>query len=229
MSGVGLRCISQADICHWQLENVWENVDINDIRVAENFEWGPLSFNDIRILMEEYTSVLWRLIKDWSRPDGNNLSMQFLWSGNFSASDRVLQLLQDVNNRNSIQILCQKFTFHARLRAQYIARYETNRVAGGYAAAGSCVTVIISQSSYPLEVVMVMDREMVMVMAAMVWYVQFVMKLSSLDKMQSNCHVIIFFTVVASQNGFVANPHAHYADMIGFGNRALFTSVSLPL
>ena len=116
-----------------------DSVEINNIRLCEDYEWRP----DVSYYGENI-SVWWRMIKDWNRPDGNVLSIQILWSGSFSDSERGLQLLHDVNSSNAVQIICEQLSLHPQLREQYIARHGTNRVAGAYSALDSCQTVTIS-------------------------------------------------------------------------------------
>ena len=135
ISGVGLRCISQGDGFQWQLESIWDAVDINHITVAEDQR-------DARITTDENITIWWRSVKDWSRPDGNILSIQTLWSGNFSYSERLLQLLEDVNTTNSVQIFNQRFILHPDMREQYIARHDTNIVAAIYSVADSSLRVV---------------------------------------------------------------------------------------
>ena len=145
ISGVGHRCICEGDRYRWELENMWDTVDINHIRPAEDYEWPSNGQRDARVTTQETITVWWRMVKDWSRPDGNILSMQTLWCGNFSSHERVLQLLEDVNTANSIQILCQQFTLHRQMRRRYISRFDTNRVAAAYSATDSSLTVTMSQ------------------------------------------------------------------------------------
>ena len=149
ISGLEYRYINQGDRYHRKLENIWDSMDhINDIRPAEDYELPSVTSNDqrdVRVPKEEIITVWWRIAKDWSRPDGNILSVQTLWSGSFSSHERVLQLLEDVNTANSIQILCQGFTLHSQMRGQYITCFETNPVAAAYSAIDSSLTVAISQ------------------------------------------------------------------------------------
>jgi len=149
ISGVGFRCIGQADIYRWELESVWDSVEMNHIRLSEDYEWRPvMSYNaqrDVKVSMQENITVWWRGIKDWNRKDGNILSQQILWSGSFSHSERVLQLLEDLNTTNALEIIYEQVTLHPQLSEQYIALYKTNRVAGAYSAVDSSLSVAISQ------------------------------------------------------------------------------------
>ena len=133
ISGVGLRGISQVNGLQWQLESIWDAVDINHITVAEDQR-------DARITTDENITIWWRSVKDWSRPDGNILSIQTLWSGNFSYSERLLQLLENVNTVNSVQIFNPLFILHLDMREQYIARHETIRVVAAYSVVDSSIT-----------------------------------------------------------------------------------------
>ena len=146
VSGVEYRCITQGDRCRWEFENIWDTV--NDIRPAEDYELPSVSSNDQRdvgVTTEEKITVWYRIVKDWSRRDGNILSVQTLWSGSFSSHKRLLQLLEDVNTTNSIQILSQEFTLHRQMTTKYIPCFETNRVATVYLASDSSLTVDISR------------------------------------------------------------------------------------
>ena len=84
------------------------------------------------------------MIRDWSRLDGNALSLQILWNGNFSFHERVVQALEDDNITNSQQISNQQINLHRKLSEQYIARYESNRVSAAYSALDFSLTVVIS-------------------------------------------------------------------------------------
>ena len=146
VSGVEYRCITQGYRCRWEFENIWDTV--NDIRPAEDYELPSVSSNDQRdvgVTTEEKITVWYRIVKDWSRRDGNILSVQTLWSGSFSSHERVLQLLEDVNTTNSIQILSQEFTLHRQMTTKYIPCFETNSVATVYLASDSSLTVDISR------------------------------------------------------------------------------------
>ena len=108
VSGGACRCICQGDRRVWKLESTWHNVDINHIKVAEGYEGPPRSSNgqrDVTITIVENNTIWLRVVKDWSRQDGNIFSMQALWSGTFSYGERLLQLLEDVHTANSVEIL----------------------------------------------------------------------------------------------------------------------------
>ena len=82
VSGVGIRCISEGDQdYYWQVESIWDTVDINDIHVAQDYEWSPVNCNgkrDAKISTEDSSiTVWWRVVKDWS---DRMLSFQYLCS-----------------------------------------------------------------------------------------------------------------------------------------------------
>ena len=134
ISGVCHRLISRGDTAYWLLENIWDT----------NYEWRSNSQRYVRISTDENITVWWRIVTDWSRPDGNMVSMQALWTGNFSNHERVLQLIEDVNTANSIQFLSERVTLNLHMRGQHIARFANNPLAAAFSAFESSLTVVIS-------------------------------------------------------------------------------------
>ena len=109
ISGVCHRLIARGHTGYWLLEKIWDS----------NYEWRSNSQRYVRISTDENITVWWRIVTDWSRPDGNIFSMQALWTGNFSNHERVLQLIEDVNTANSIQFLSERVTLNLHMRGQH--------------------------------------------------------------------------------------------------------------
>jgi hypothetical protein len=142
-SGIGFRFISEAGRNQWQYESKWDNVYMHSIRVAEDYNFADQ--RDLRIPVSENINTFWlRTIRNWSRVDGNVISLQILWAGKFSDSRRVLRFLQDVNTPNFMETITQQFSLHLHLREQYIAGYETNPVAAALSAVDCSPTVMIT-------------------------------------------------------------------------------------
>ena len=120
---------------------------LDEIRLADlgshllNYE----GYKDIKIAMAENIDlVLFRTIMDWSRPEGNVWSEQIVWSGKFSDSRRMVQLMER-DACSSIKMRFEHFDLHRHLRDQYIALHGTYPVAAAISAVESSKSVIISQ------------------------------------------------------------------------------------
>ena len=146
ISGVALRCIRERNRDTWNLEKIWDNVDMNGVGVDQDHELHSVNYNvhsDVRLGMAANINVVWyRVIKDWSRLDGNALSSHILWSGNFAESRRVLQQLEDMN---CIEIIRECCDLHCNLRAEYVARHQTHPLAAAVSAVDCLPTVIANE------------------------------------------------------------------------------------
>ena len=101
ISSVTFRAIQRQSRRFWELENVWDNVNIrqlDDIGQKPNCEWLLPNDSDDNIqaaMAENENVVLVRIIFDWSREDGNVFSKQVVWSGSFADCRHVMQLLEN--------------------------------------------------------------------------------------------------------------------------------------
>jgi len=138
----------------WWVESTWESVDIfnlDEILHSGEYEWHPLNYigdpNFVKIAMiQDDNIVLFRNIVDWSRSDGDVLSQQIVWSGNFENCRRILQVLQENSDTcNSLTLLRESFHLHPELRAQYIMLHSIHPLVATIAAVNSCRNVYISQ------------------------------------------------------------------------------------
>ena len=149
ISGVVLRCIRERNRDTWNLEKIWDNVDMNGVGVDQDHELHSVNYNvhsDVRLGMAANINVIWyRVIKDWGRLDGNALSSHIFWSGNFAESRRVLQQLEDMNTPNSMEIIRECIDLHCNLRAEYIARHQTHPLAAAVSAVDCLPTVIANE------------------------------------------------------------------------------------
>ena len=118
----------------WELEKIWDSVNVSHldgIWRAKNFEYLVNYHNNIKTAMvENVNAVLRRAITDWSREDGNVITIQIVWSGNFMESKRLVELFDQSNNTApSIQLRIDEFSLHLKLRGQFISGHQINPTA----------------------------------------------------------------------------------------------------
>ena len=94
-------------------------------------------------MAENRNLVLVRTIIDWSRPDGNVWSEQFVWSGSFADSERLVQLMEV--DPPSIEVRAQHFDLHPHLKEQFITLHDTHPIAAAISVIDSSPTVVISE------------------------------------------------------------------------------------
>ena len=153
ISGIACRCVTRDNMDQWQLETIWENVDLSHIDiilVAGEYEWlsldGIANRNDVSTaLIQDINAVLLRHVYDWSHPEGNVWCQHIVWSGNFADGERVLQLSEDNSNTPSIRVIRESYCLYPQLREPYIRRHSTHPTAATIAAVESCRQVILSE------------------------------------------------------------------------------------
>ena len=150
ISSVIFRLVTRSDEDYWELEDIWDSVNVSrldDIPRGENVEYHLNFENDIKSAMAENINiVLKRTIIDWSRQDGNVICAQIVWSGGFMECQRIVELIDQFNNNTrSIQIRTEDFSFHPQLRGQFISCHQTNPLVASIAAIDSSPKVTIDE------------------------------------------------------------------------------------
>jgi hypothetical protein len=157
ISSVVFRCIKQDDEDEWELDDIWDNVDIrrlDDIQFAGNYvlhiDQPDDDGEDVDVrtaMIENPNVVLLRTTVDWSREDGNVWSQRVVWTGSFTECQRLVQLFDEANSNSpsSIQVRSEHFDLHLELRRQFIYLHHAHPMAATISAVESSPTVFISE------------------------------------------------------------------------------------
>ena len=94
MTSITFRWVRDDNEDYWELEHVWDGVDIQhlaDIGPPDQ-EWCQMNYNGERHvtfeMMENINIVLVQTILNWSCLDGNVGSQQIVWAGRFADSQQ---------------------------------------------------------------------------------------------------------------------------------------------
>jgi hypothetical protein len=123
---------------------------LDEIPLAGECEWQSLNYtggpNVVKIaIVRDANVLLFQSIMDWSRLNGDVISQQIVWSGNFENCQWILQVLEDNSDTpNTLTLAREVFPLHPELREQHIIRHSIHCLVACIAAIAKLGPVFIS-------------------------------------------------------------------------------------